>query len=181
MSEPSAPEPDSKDWTWVLLRPCPDCGFDSASVEFDRIGARTREYGARLADALARPGAAQRPAEQVWSPLEYACHVRDVCRIFGARLSQLRGSDDPQFLNWDQDETALSDRYWEQDPATVAAELREEAERFAADLDRVRPEELARPGRRSNGSVFTVDTLARYALHDLAHHVHDVDGAAPAQ
>ena len=31
-----------------------------------------------------------------------------------------------------------------------------------------------RPGRRSNGSVFTVDTLARYHLHDVEHHLHDV-------
>jgi hypothetical protein len=29
-----------------------------------------------------------------------------------------------------------------------------------------------RPGRRSNGSVFTVDTLGRYVAHD----VHDVGG-----
>jgi hypothetical protein len=32
----------------------------------------------------------------------------------------------------------------------------------------------ARPGHRSNGSVFTVDTFARYFLHDLAHHAWDI-------
>ena len=31
-----------------------------------------------------------------------------------------------------------------------------------------------RPGRRSNGSVFTVETLGRYFLHDVLHHLHDV-------
>ena len=24
--------PDTKDWTWVLERPCPECGFDPATV-----------------------------------------------------------------------------------------------------------------------------------------------------
>ncbi len=31
-----------------------------------------------------------------------------------------------------------------------------------------------RPGRRSNGSEFTIDTLACYHLHDVEHHLHDV-------
>ena len=33
-----------------------------------------------------------------------------------------------------------------------------------------------RPGRRSNGSVFTVLSLARYHLHDVEHHLVDVSG-----
>jgi hypothetical protein len=33
-----------------------------------------------------------------------------------------------------------------------------------------------RTGRRSNGSVFTIDTLARYHLHDVVHHLRDVEG-----
>ena len=33
-----------------------------------------------------------------------------------------------------------------------------------------------RPGRRGNGSVFTVDSLARYHLHDVEHHLVDVSG-----
>jgi hypothetical protein len=31
-----------------------------------------------------------------------------------------------------------------------------------------------RPGRRSNGSTFTVESLGRYFLHDIEHHLHDV-------
>ena len=30
-------EPDTKDWTWVLERPCPECGFDASSVSFDDV------------------------------------------------------------------------------------------------------------------------------------------------
>ena len=51
-----------------------------------------------------------------------------------------------------------------------------QAERITTVLDSVGPDEWQRPGRRSNGSAFTVDTLARYLLHDVVHHVHDVAG-----
>ncbi len=168
---PPAPPADTKDWTWVLDRPCADCGFDARSVATADFGRLTRENVAALLARLDAPDAAERPAPEVWSPLEYACHVRDVCRVFGARLGVDARQHDPLFANWDQDETALAERYWEQDPATVRAELTEEGERFAADFDTIAARELTRPGRRSNGSVFTVDTLARYFLHDLVHHV----------
>jgi hypothetical protein len=36
-SDGEAIEPDDKDWTWVLQRPCPDCGFEAASIRRDDI------------------------------------------------------------------------------------------------------------------------------------------------
>jgi hypothetical protein len=175
--EPIAPVPDDKDWTWVLDRPCPECGYDATTV--DDVAGRTRTAVATIRAALAAPDAATRPCPDIWSSLEYACHVRDVCIVFGARLAAMRGQDDPLFANWDQDETARADRYWTQDPATVSTELAVEGERIAGDFASVRPDEQTRPGRRSNGSVFTVETLARYFLHDVEHHAHDVSQALP--
>lgn len=172
MTAPVAPDPDDKDWTWVLERPCPDCGFDVSGVA--DVAGRIRMAVAAMQSALARPDATARPQADVWSPLEYGCHVRDVCIVMGARLSMMRGTDDPVFENWDQDETARIDRYWEQDPAAVSAALGREGDRLASDFASVRPDERDRPGRRSNGSRFTVDTLGKYCLHDLEHHVHDV-------
>jgi len=123
---------------------------------------------------VSRADASVRPAPDVWSVLEYGAHVRDVCRVFGARLSMMRGTDNPQFPNWDQDETALAERYWEQDPTTVSAELDQESARIAADFASVTDGEWDRPGTRSNGSTFTVETLGKYFLHDLEHHAHDI-------
>ena len=40
--EPMAPEPDDKDWTFVLGQPCPDCGFDAAAVDRTEIPALVR-------------------------------------------------------------------------------------------------------------------------------------------
>ena len=29
--------PDDKDWTWVVQRPCPECGYDAAGVTHERV------------------------------------------------------------------------------------------------------------------------------------------------
>ncbi|HWI33377.1 MAG TPA: DinB family protein, partial [Lapillicoccus sp.] len=78
MADPQPPEPDDKDWTWTLQRPCPECGFDAAGIEPVAIPALVRDAASRWPDVLARPDATIRPAPRAWSPLEYACHVRDV-------------------------------------------------------------------------------------------------------
>jgi hypothetical protein len=177
VTTPALPEPDEKDWTWVIQAPCPYCGFDSRAVHRDAVADLARGYAGEIGATLGRSDAATRPAPSVWSPLEYGCHVRDVCTLFAGRLQRMLTEDDPLFENWDQDETAVEDRYWQQEPAAVAAELGEAADRIAAAFAAVPPDQWHRPGRRSNGSVFTVDTFARYFLHDLAHHAWDVRGA----
>jgi hypothetical protein len=174
MSAPVVPPPDDKDWTWVLERPCPDCGFDASTLGRAAIAALVQRCAASFRAALATEDAAQRPAPDVWSPLEYCCHVRDVCRRFDERLALMLAEDDPQFANWDQDETALADRYWTQQPDVVSAELASAAAAIADAFAAVPADAWDRPGRRSNGSVFTVDTLGRYFAHDLVHHAHDV-------
>ncbi|HEY5013683.1 MAG TPA: DinB family protein, partial [Acidimicrobiia bacterium] len=30
--------PDTKDWTWVLERPCPECGFDASAFAREQVG-----------------------------------------------------------------------------------------------------------------------------------------------
>jgi hypothetical protein len=177
MTMPIAPDPDDKDWTWVLLRPCPDCGYDAQSVPVDEIGPQALAAVAALRGALILENARTRPSPAVWSPLEYACHVRDVCLLFRTRLALILDQDDPMFANWDQDETALTERYWEQDPALVSAELDVASRDMVAAIEQVRPDQRPRRARRADGSLFTAETLCRYFLHDLVHHVHDVEVA----
>lgn len=167
--------PDTKDWTWVLDQPCPECGFDAAAVSFETLGAQVREMTPRWEARLAASDARDRPDPQTWSPTEYAAHVRDVYRVFDGRLEQLLTLDDPLFANWDQDAAAIEGDYASQVPATVATELASAATAIADCFDSVSPDQLDRPGRRSNGSVFTVNTLGRYFLHDVVHHLHDVN------
>lgn len=170
--------PDDKDWTWVLGRPCPECGLDSASISRDRVPDMVRAADPTWSEALRRPDARTRPDDSTWSTLEYACHVRDVCRLFDERLVLMLEQDDPVFANWDQDETARTMAYAGQDPGTVATELADAAETLAARFATVSEGQWARPGRRSNGSVFTVESFARYLVHDLVHHAHDIGARA---
>ena len=172
---PEPIEPDTKDWTWVLSRACPECGFDAPSVHYTEVADRIRGDAANWLGRLADPEVAQRRRPDVWSTLEYGCHVRDVHRIFNHRVQLMLTEDDPQFPNWDQDETAVADDYASQDPATVATELFDAASLVADTYANVPADAWSRRGLRSNGSEFTVATIAIYHLHDIVHHAHDVD------
>ena len=166
--------PDTKNWTWVLDRPCPECGFDPAATAFGEVPGLLRSCAERWQEILAGPPAGVRPDDATWSPLEYAAHVRDLCRVYRMRLNLMLENDGAGFADWDQDATAVAERYAEQDPAAVAAELAAEAETTAAAFAAVEPGQLDRRGLRSDGSAFTVDSLARYFLHDALHHLWDV-------
>jgi hypothetical protein len=172
-------EPDLKDWTWVLERPCPECGFRVESVTHDNLGALIRENVAVWPEVLARADVAVRPDDETWSPLEYACHTRDVFRRYDHRLGLMLDEDDPHFANWDQDASAEDEAYNDQDPATVADELVAAGHALADAFDAVEGEQWDRTGVRSDGANFTVDTFGRYFIHDPVHHLWDV-GAGPA-
>lgn len=165
--------PDDKDWTWVLERPCPECGFDAGTVDATSVGGLVRTNAAAWPAVLGHPSTALRPRPDRWSALEYACHVRDVLRLYDVRLHLMFDEDDPLFPNWDQDATAVQQRYGDQDPATVAPELQEAAALIAASLDAVSGAQWQRTGTRSDGAAFTVESLARYFVHDPIHHLHD--------
>ena len=169
--------PDTKDWTWVLDEGCPECGFDTRRVARGDIPDVVTANASAWPDVLARPDVAVRARPGVWSPLEYACHVRDVFDIFTRRLRLMLAEDDPLFDNWDQDTTAIEDDYAAQDPTQVAAQLAGAAEGAAAAFAAVPDEAWSRTGRRSDGARFTVESLGRYFVHDPEHHLWDVRGS----
>ena len=167
-------QPDTKNWTWVLERPCPDCGFDASTVDVHATGAAVRGIAAEWGEVLRRDGIRSRPSPSVWSPTEYGCHVRDVFVLFEYRLGLMLTDDGARFENWDQDQTAIESHYRSQDPSVVRDELLAAGERLADRFDGVGPDEWTRTGVRSDGAVFTVDSFARYLLHDPIHHLWDV-------
>jgi DinB superfamily len=171
--------PDTKDWTWVITQRCPECGFDGQTVAGTQVATRLRENAAQWRQVLGRPDVQRRPGADIWSPLEYACHVRDVCIRYLGRLDLMLTQDDPLYENWDQDATAVELRYAGQPPAAVADELDQAAAAMADRLDDVTGPGWQRPGRRSDGASFTIETLSRYFLHDVVHHLWDVRDRGP--
>jgi phage tail sheath protein FI len=173
MTQTPAPiEPETKDWTVVIADGCSECGFSPHDVT--TTGEWVRGTIPKWQERLAQPDASQRPQPQVWSPVEYGAHVRDVCHVFRQRLELMLTEDNPTFADWDQDAAAVEDDYFHQPPAEVAAQYAAQAEQTAAAFDRVTGDQWRRPSRRSNGSRFTVETFATYFKHDLQHHLHDV-------
>jgi hypothetical protein len=170
----SAIVPDDKDWTWVLERPCPQCGVDAGSLALEQIPDLLRDNARAWLEVLARGDVAARRDVATWSPLEYACHVRDVHRLFDERLALMLDQDDPAFANWDQDAAAIAGHYGDQAPREVGGPREEAAERVADRYAKVPSDQASRSGRRSNGAVFTVTTLGQYHAHDVLHHLWDV-------
>ena len=162
--------PETKDWTVVIDHGCADCGFEPG-YDVTTTGERARATVERWTAVLDRPGVADRPHPGTWSPLEYACHVRDLCRVFRERLRLMLEHEDPVFPDWDQDAVAVRERYDEQDPYEVSGEIAQEIRATADAFDAVGGEQWARPGRRGDGKEFTVASFAAYFLHDLEHHL----------
>lgn len=136
-----------------------------------------RRNAATWTEVLTRSDVRERPDASTWSPLEYACHVRDVFTLYDERLRLMLTDNDPLYANWNQDATAVGARYAEQDPTRVAAELGAAAGAVAARFDSVQGEEWERTGRRSDGASFSVESFARYFAHDWIHHLWDVSAS----
>ena len=167
--------PDTKDWTWVLERVCPECGFDVRNFPRQETGAMIRTNASRWRDLLADPRVRRRPSDDVWSALEYGCHVRDVFRLYDKRLVMMLDQDNPLYPNWDQNETAVEQSYEKQDPPVVAEDISRGADALASRFDALRDSDWRRTGTRSDGARFTIESFARYLVHDPVHHVHDVE------
>jgi hypothetical protein len=114
-----------------------------------------------------------RPAS--WSVLEYACHVRDVLRVQRERVALALAQDTPQFASMRRDERAVDQRYNEQEPAVVAAQITDAAQQFAAALRALDDDGWLRTGSYPwpAPEVRTLEWVGRRTAHELAHHLFD--------
>lgn len=174
---PPAPTvPDTKDWTWVTERPCPECGFDPAAVTPESLPDLILAASTRFQQAVERRGAEQRPSPTTWSVIEYGRHVADVCEVMTARLGLILagGGTGVEFARWDQDAAAAEEEYWRADANATRILIAERAEAAAKAWAEPAGEQWQWSGLRSDGARFTTLSLARYFAHDLIHHLHDV-------
>lgn len=81
----------------------------------------------------------------------------------------------PTFQDWDQNQAAIDGDYQNQDPDRVSYALAVNAGKTADLLDKVRGDQWQRSGMRSDGAGFTLASFAVYMLHDVTHHLWDVE------
>jgi hypothetical protein len=110
-----------------------------------------------------------------WSALEYAGHVADVYELTDERLKRMLKKKNPTFSDWNQDHAAVESDYASADPAKLSYSLAATAGKVADVVDRVRGDQWERGGSRSDGASFTIESFARYILHDVTHHLWDVE------
>ncbi|WP_190232902.1 hypothetical protein [Streptomyces avicenniae] len=140
---------------------------------FDRADAPAvlRRYAARTHRLLTHPHAAPgRPG----SPLERACHARDICLAFHTRLGITLGLPAAPLPIAPPPPVP----YRDENPRTVAHELRAAAEALADRLALLSPADWARHDPRPAAAPFTVETLTDQLLRTLAHLLTEV--ALPA-
>ena len=164
---------------------CEVCGFAWDEVAPTEVVAGIRADTAAAADLLeAHAGrATARPDEATWSPLEYACHVRDVLANLRDRIVMALVVDEPAphpLFGTPRVDLGL---YRLDVPARTAEELVCASEVFARTLECL-PEG---GGRRTlayawpRPAVRTVDWVAAQAFHECRHHLDDIrTGLGPA-
>lgn len=171
-------ERESKSWTWVNDRACPECGFDASSTAPTAVATILRGVAGDWAELLGGDDHGrlrQRPAPDVWSPIEYGCHVRDVLELLAHRFERTLNEDGPVFADWHPNDRAEAGRYSdERDPGRVAAEIAERCDRVVALVEGMTDLGWERRGVRADGLEFTNAWLSTYLAHDVVHHVHDV-------
>lgn len=174
---------------------CPECGFEPLDVSGDPAdGTLTWTYDesavdtaadtitsacARLAEILRSGGAdlRLRASPERWSPLEYACHVRDVLIIQRERvLKAMRGHGD-EVLALGRDERVEHDGYDEQEPTNVAVQVEQMSLLFVDLLARLTPSEwdLEVAYLFPDVSSRSLRWVAVHTAHEVVHHLHDID------
>lgn len=163
---------------------CAECGLVYESVPpgdaVVAIRSFARRYRAPLSRGLADEDldevVRRKPAPDVWSALEYACHVRDVFLVQRLRIERALVEDAPVFEPMGRDERAVDDRYNEQDRDVVADALAVNAEALAVTLAGVDAGDWTRTAIYPfpQPTERTLLWVSRHTVHEGTHHLLDI-------
>jgi hypothetical protein len=138
---------------------CDECGFDNSTMD-----------NAALVDAIATFAADpnlltdRRPLPDVWSPREYAWHMREAFAFYEERIDLVLTSDRPQLEGRDFTVNPIPSR----EPV--------DSTHLVARLRALAPAEWARVGLgSSDGSERDIRNLASRLAHECVHHGLDIE------
>ena len=161
-----------------MTEACAGCGFTydlgRAATAGDDIGAAAAEVVVLLSNNAI--DARARPLPDVWSPLEYACHLRDVLLVQRERVLAARRTNGVDCASMGREERAEHDGYNEQDRTDVARQLADAAALFSNVLARFSADDWDRtvvyhyPETRER----SLRWVAVHTAHELRHHLLDI-------
>jgi len=163
---------------------CDACHYVYAEVTAHDIPTRLAAFGPRYRAVLCpsdpTPGwdtvLRTRPAAEVWSALEYACHLRDVFLMQRERLYLALVEDLPRFATMHREHRVTLARYNAQDPAEVADQLTLAARLIGQAFGTLDKAQLARrciynyPTPTEHSLLW----VGQHAIHEGEHHWQDI-------
>jgi hypothetical protein len=157
---------------------CDECGFEYDLTEAPAAGAAIVQcvgvFAVMLSDRAVDLRTRRQP--QTWSPLEYACHLRDVLLVQRERVLAARRSDRPSVDPMGRDERVEHDGYADQDAVAVARQLTDAAYLFANVLSRLGPNDWEKTVMYNYPTLFerSLRWVAVHTMHEVRHHLVDV-------
>jgi hypothetical protein len=177
---------EGRDWYRMVIvgGPCPDCGLDASAIERADLGpavlGEARRWEALLTELAADDAALRRrPDATTWSAVEYACHVAGMLDVFAARVQRVLAEPEPELGWWDHEAAADDERYAARSAEQARVAIADGAVTLAMVLPRADDAaSWARAGTRRGDERFTVEGLARFAVHESVHHRDDARRSA---
>ncbi len=171
-------------WQWPRIQsePCPQCGFNPASLSPDTLGDVALEKAAGWHEFLAEADDTYLraiPEPGVNSPIQYGAHVRDILKVYGERMALAVEQDNPTvpMFNPPQEVWEVYNRL---DAQELASDIDAQSSRLAELVASMGPSDWSRIVINDRGQygvyTFTVAGLARNAVHESHHHLLDATG-----
>ncbi len=171
-------------WQWPRIQsePCPQCGFNPASLAPESLGDVAMEKAAGWHEFLAEADDTYLrhiPEPGVNSPIQYGAHVRDILKVYGERMALAVEQDNPivPMFNPPQE---VWEVYNGLNAQELASDIDAQAGRLAELVSSMGPSDWSRIVINDRGQygvyTFTVAGLARNAVHEAHHHLLDARG-----
>lgn len=180
LAPPAPPTQEGGDERWHPLvesgERCAECGWATGELPARAIGAEVRDVAHRFGELLLAADddeVRRRPSPTRWSALEYGVHVRDVLSVFAERIVLTMAQHEPELGWWDHEAAIADGMANESDVGAVADDLGRNASKLSEALRQVTEDDWGRSATRRGTERFTVELLARFALHEVVHHEHD--------
>jgi S-DNA-T family DNA segregation ATPase FtsK/SpoIIIE len=164
---------------FIRVTSCPECHFVCKDVPVSDIPVRLRaipsQYGRALNHDLS--SVSLRPEPDIWSAMEYTCHIRDVLLVQRERVVSALVEDRPTAGFMHRDERVTICGYDAHDAAEVLSQLEMAAELCATVFEGLSATQWERPIIYLWPATAERDVawVGRNVVHEGVHHLMDIE------